>query len=123
MEKQKRSVSIASAMQILIEVMADRSEGVATNLSDKEFIEMLKMVCTRYFLLDHTIWDILRLTYDFLIKHYNQNIFLYYNRQNIDKKKIADAEEYFRQAGKRQSGILTFENLNTHDCPNLDNDE
>ena len=30
-------------MQILIETMADRSEGVANNLTDKEFIDMLKL--------------------------------------------------------------------------------
>ena len=35
-------------MQIVIEVMAERSEGVATNLTDKEFIEMLKLICKRY---------------------------------------------------------------------------
>ena len=34
-------------MQILIEVMAERSEGVATNLTDKDFIDMLKLVGKR----------------------------------------------------------------------------
>ena len=45
--KQKQSVKISSVMQILIEVMAERSEGVATNLMDKDFIDMLKLVCKR----------------------------------------------------------------------------
>ena len=36
---------------------------------------------------------------------------------------VAEAEEYFRQAGKKQSGILTFENFKAHDCPSLDNEE
>ena len=51
------------------------------------------------------------------IKHY-----LFY-RLNIDKKKINEAEEYFRKTGKKQSGVLTFENLNAHDCPDLDQDD
>ena len=34
-------------MQILIEVMAERSEGVATNLPDKDFIEMLMLICKK----------------------------------------------------------------------------
>lgn len=45
--KQKHPVKISTVMQILIETMADRSEGVATNLTDKEFIDMLKLVCKR----------------------------------------------------------------------------
>ena len=44
-------------------------------------------------------------------------------RLNIDKKKINEAEEYFRKTGKKQSGVLTFENLNAHDCPDLDQDD
>lgn len=88
MSKRKASVKISEAMQILIEVMAERSEGVATNLIDKDFIEMLMLVC---------------------------------KRQNMEKKMIVEVEEYFRKTGKRQSGILTFENLSSHDCPNLDN--
>ena len=47
MSKRKASVKISEAMQILIEVMAERSEGVATNLIDKDFIEMLMLVCKR----------------------------------------------------------------------------
>lgn len=85
--KQKQSIKISSVMQILIEVMAERSEGVATNLTDKDFIDMLKLVG---------------------------------KRRNVDKKKMEEIEEYFRKTGKRQSGILTFENLSAHDCPNLD---
>ena len=38
----------------------------------------------------------------------------------MDKKSLEEVEEYFRKTGKRQSGILTFENLSAHDCPNLD---
>ena len=45
--KQKQSIKISSVMQILIEVMAERSEGVATNLTDKDFIDMLKLVGKR----------------------------------------------------------------------------
>ena len=45
--KQKQSVKISTVMQILIETMADRSEGVANNLTDKEFIDVLKLVCKR----------------------------------------------------------------------------
>ena len=44
-------------------------------------------------------------------------------RLNIDKKKINEAEEYFRKTGKKQSGVLTFENLNAHDCPDLDQED
>ena len=46
-----------------------------------------------------------------------------FSRLNIDKKKITEAEEYFRKTGKKQSGVLTFENLNAHDCPDLDQDD
>ena len=45
--KQKQSIKVSSVMQILIEVMAERSEGVATNLTDKDFIDMLKLLCKR----------------------------------------------------------------------------
>ena len=38
----------------------------------------------------------------------------------MDEKTIEEVEEYFRKTGKRQSGILTFENLSAHDCPHLD---
>ena len=47
MSKQKVPVKISAAMQLLIEVMAERSEGVATNLTDKDFIEMLMLICKR----------------------------------------------------------------------------
>ena len=47
MSKHKVSVKISEAMQILIEVMAERSEGVATNLPDKDFIEMLMLICKK----------------------------------------------------------------------------
>merc|ERR1711944_139221 len=82
LSKSKQSVKISDAMQILIDVMAERSEGVATNLTDKDLIEMLMLIC---------------------------------KKQNMEKKKIVEIEEYFRKTGKRQSGILTFENLNSHD--------
>ena len=48
LSKSKRSLNISSVMQILIEVTAERSEGVATNLTDKDFIELLKLSCKRY---------------------------------------------------------------------------
>ena len=48
LSKTKRSLKISSVMQILIEVTAERSEGVATNLTDKDFIELLKLGCKRY---------------------------------------------------------------------------
>ena len=48
LSKSKRSLKISSVMQILIEVTAERSEGVATNLTDKDFVELLKLGCKRY---------------------------------------------------------------------------
>ena len=111
-------------MQIVIEVMAERSEGVATNLTDKEFIEMLKLICKRYeYEIANNRIEICcdTPTYSNLIVL--RWVFIttfFFFRQNIDKKKVADAEEYFRKTGKRQSGILTFENLSAHDSPELD---
>lgn len=78
------SGSVASTMQILIEVMAERSEGVAANLSDDEFIEMLQMVC---------------------------------DRKKVDCR---EAEDHLKMIGKRQGGVLTYENLKSHDCPKID---
>ena len=80
------SGNVSNTMQILIETMADRSEGVATNLSDDDFIELFKMVC---------------------------------DKKKVDNQRVKEAEEYFRQIGKRQSGVLTYENLKAHDCPKL----
>ena len=84
--KEGGPVMVASVMQILIEVMADRSEGVANNLSDEDFIQLLKMVC---------------------------------KKKKVDSKQVKEAEEYLRHIGKRQSGVLTYENLKHHECPSL----
>ena len=42
-------------------------------------------------------------------------------KRKVDKKRMAEAEEYFWNTGKRQSGVLTYENFKAHDAPNLDN--
>lgn len=78
---------VSATMQVIIEVVAKRSDGAASNLTDKEFIRLLKLVC---------------------------------KKQSVDQSAVEEAEEYLRQAGKRQSGVLTYENLKAHDFPSLD---
>ena len=75
---------VASTMQILIEVNAERSEGIAVNLSDEDFLDFLRRVC---------------------------------ERRGVPYE---EAQDHLMAVGKKQGGVLTFENLKSHDCPKMD---